>query len=99
MPSDDYRSKCYAKESSLAAQNAVDELILAPSEIGDESLSQAYVLNAVAGSIWNLIDGQRNVMDIRDIIVTQFEVDAKIAEHDLIAFLEQLEQLGDIWPV
>jgi hypothetical protein len=98
MTSKDYTTIHYAKDTSLSAQKAVDELILAPSQTSHGSSSQAYVLNEVASRIWNLIDEQRSVADIRDTIVDQFDVNKETAEKDLVAFLQQLEQLGVIWP-
>jgi hypothetical protein len=53
-------------------------------------------VNEVGGRIWELIDGQRTLGAIRDIIIDEFEVSNEQAEKDLIEFLQQLEQVGAV---
>ena len=58
-----------------------------------------YLLNAVAGHIWELLDGERRVHEISALVASEFEVSPDQAESDLIVFLQQLEQIGAVWAV
>jgi hypothetical protein len=55
-----------------------------------------YTLNEVAAWAWERIDGQRQVAEIRDLIVAEFEVDPEEASADLVEFLQQLESVGAV---
>ena len=46
--------------------------------------------------IWELLDGKRAVMDIRDIIVDEFEVDPEEAQKDIVEFFQQLQEIGGV---
>ena len=53
-------------------------------------------MNEVAGRIWELIDGEKRVADIRDVLIEEFEVSAEEAEADLVELLQQLEEFGAV---
>jgi hypothetical protein len=59
-------------------------------------LESIYTLDEVGARIWELIDGQRRVEEIRDTIVEEYEVSAEVAEADLIEFVQQLEAIGGV---
>ncbi|MBN2305569.1 MAG: PqqD family protein [Anaerolineae bacterium] len=91
-----YLTRRFAKTPTFATQAVVDEIVLLQVHQDDAS---AYTLNPVGARIWNLIDGQRQVEQIRDMIVDDFEISPDVAETDLIAFMKQLEQAGAVEPV
>jgi len=51
-------------------------------------------LNDVGSRVWDLIDGQRTVDDIIDVIVDEFDVPRAQAAADLDAFTQQLLDKG-----
>jgi len=51
---------------------------------------QVTVLNEVGSRIWELIDGTRNVGEITEIIVAEYDVTAEQAERDVEEFIEEL---------
>jgi hypothetical protein len=53
-------------------------------------------MNDVASRIWELIDGKRNLKDIKTMIIKEFEVSPEEAEKDLIDFSKQLEKIGAV---
>lgn len=95
----DYRKKCFAKDTALTAQQVIDELLLVPLNQNKPALGNIYVMNEMAGHIWKLLDGKRCVEDILGSILEEFDVTPERAETDLIAFLRQLEQVGAVWAV
>lgn len=55
-----------------------------------------YGLDEVAAQIWDLIQTPAIVADVRDTIVSEFEVDVDTCERDLVAFLSELDRHGMI---
>ena len=53
-----------------------------------------YGLRDVAARIWSLIQEPCCVIDIRDVILAEYDVEAEPCERDLIALLAQLASRG-----
>jgi hypothetical protein len=49
-----------------------------------------YGLNAIGARIWGLIQAPRSVMEIRDTLLAEYDVDPARCESDLLILLEQL---------
>jgi len=65
-------------------------------DLGDEVVildlkaSMYYGLNAVGARIWSLIQEPRTIEEIRDALVSEYEVEPERCESDLIALLQSL---------
>ena len=53
-----------------------------------------YSLDAGGARIWSLIEEPRTVNEIRDAILEEYEVEPDRCEHDIVALLEQLADVG-----
>jgi coenzyme PQQ biosynthesis protein PqqD len=53
---------------------------------------QLTVVNEVGSFVWDLIDGQRTVATIIQLVVNHFQATQDQASYDVLAFLETLEQ-------
>jgi len=53
-----------------------------------------YGLDAVAASIWNLIQEPKTVGDICNTVVSEYDVEPDRCEHDLLAWLQQMADAG-----
>jgi hypothetical protein len=62
--------------------------------VGD--LDSIYTLNQTGAAIWELIDGEKSVNDIKNRMIEQFDVTPAEAEKDLIEHLQQLEGINAI---
>jgi hypothetical protein len=51
-------------------------------------------LDEVGAKIWEMLREPRRVSDLRDAIVSTYEVDPETCERDVIRFLESLEAQG-----
>ncbi len=92
-----YSQKRFMKSPSLVAQQVVDETVLVPVQpagLGQEQ--SCYVMNATAGAAWELIDGQRRVLDIADHLACKYQITRDQAESDLIALFQHLEMIGAV---
>ncbi len=50
------------------------------------------VLNQVGAAIWNLVDGQRTILQISEEICAQFDIDPLTAETDTLKFICDLAE-------
>ncbi len=51
-------------------------------------------MNAVGARIWELIETPRDIGDLCDELVVEFEIDAATCRNDVEIFVEKLEQHG-----
>ncbi len=86
----------YQKDPNIVFRKIADEviLVLIKQDVGD--FQSVYTLNEVAARIWELIDGERKVKEIKDKIVEEFEVTPEEAEKDLAESLQKLEKFEGI---
>ncbi len=93
MKDKDYIMKrCYYRSPSVISKTIGDEVILAimRNKVGD--LENVYTLSGVGARIWQLIDGKRNLEDIKRIIIKEFIVTPQEIHNDLISLVRQLEK-------
>ena len=92
----DYLDRCYEKDPNMVFRQIGDEKILVPIRQDVADLGNVYVLNELGGRIWDLLDGERTLADIRDILLDEYEVTLDVMKADLLAFVAQLEAAGSI---
>jgi hypothetical protein len=68
--------------------------------LGDESAilnmknSVYYGMNAVGTHVWNLIGEPKSVLQLRDALLNEYEVEPSQCERDLLLLLEQMRTEG-----
>jgi len=82
----------YYKSPSVISKRMAEEVVLAiiRGKVGD--LEKVYTLSGVGARIWELIDGSRNLEDIKKIIIKEFTVESQEVENDIISLFRQLEK-------
>jgi hypothetical protein len=90
----DYFERRLSKNPSIVSRRIADEFILVPIRQKAGDIESIFTLNEVAGRIWELIDGEKSVGEIHDIIVEEFEVTPEVVKADIEEFLTHLEQMG-----
>ena len=93
---DAHLNKRYIKDPSVVFRKIAEEFILVPIKQKAQDVESIYTMNEVAGRIWELIDGEKTLSDIKETIVDEFEVSIEVAEKDLVEFINQLEQIGAV---
>lgn len=88
--------KIFQTAPDFVSRVIADETILVPIRSSASDVDFIFCLNEVATRIWELLDGEKHVKEIRDTIVSEFEVDWEKAEAELAEFLQQLESVGAI---
>lgn len=89
-------SLVYERDASMVHRVIDDEVILVPvrQKVGD--LGKIYTLNDTAGFIWGIIDGKRQVKEIVDLMVEEFDVAPETAKKDLVRFVDDLVRAGGL---
>ena len=77
------------KDSDVVFTSMGEDAVLLHVQRGDY-----YSLNKVGARLWVLSDGTKNVGDLADLIIREFEISRDQAEADIIELAEQLEKEG-----
>ncbi len=86
----------YVKDDSLVFRKIAGEFILVPIKKKADEVDSIYTMNEIGSRIWELIDGEKSLSEIKNVIIDEFEVSPEIAEKDLKDFINQLEHIGAI---
>lgn len=70
------------------------ERLLVPIRNDVAQMDAIYALAGAGLAVWEALDGQRTLGEVRDLLVRRFEVTAERAWTDLVAFVERLEERG-----
>jgi coenzyme PQQ biosynthesis protein PqqD len=89
-------AQCFTKDPSMVYRKIADECLLVPIRQNVADMESIYVLNEVGGRIWELLDGQRTVAGIRDVLVSEFEASPQQVEADVLEFLQKLREIGGV---
>jgi hypothetical protein len=89
----DYLERRYRKDPDMIFRDIEGEMILVPIRRRTADLESIYTLNETGSRIWELIDGQHTLREIRDTIVQEYEITPKEAEADLTEFMAYLEEI------
>jgi hypothetical protein len=89
----------YKRNENFVFRRIEDETILVPIQDNVGDLGCIYNLNAVGAFVWEQLDGEKRLQDIKDMILDAFDTSSHDAEADLRAFIGQLRQIDAVLPV
>ena len=92
----DFLERRFIKDPSMVFRKIADECLLVPIRQNVADMESIYVLNEVGGRVWELVDGQKTVQGIRDVIVSEFDVSPQQAEADVREFVQKLRDIGGV---
>jgi hypothetical protein len=84
----------YSRNPDIIFRKIAGEFILVPIRQKAVDLKSVYTLNEAAAFIWGLIDGQQSVLQIKDKVAEEFDVESSQAQTDVRDILSQLEALS-----
>jgi hypothetical protein len=87
---------CYERDPNVVSREVAGEQILVPIRKQTAGTAAIYVLNETGAHIWNRLDGQHTLAEIRDSLAEEYEVDHGTAETDLLEIVGHLKELGVI---
>jgi hypothetical protein len=86
----------YIKDSSIVSREIAGDIILVPIRRNVGDLESIFTLNETAAFAWKLIDGLMTVEEIRDQIVSVYDVTTEQAEKDILELISQLFNIGAV---
>ena len=84
----------YSRNPDIIFRKIADEFILVPIRQKAVDLKSIYTLNETGAFLWELIDGKRTVLEIKDKLACEFDVDAGQAQADISEIVSQWEALS-----
>lgn len=91
---DDMCDKIFIRNQDIVSRKIAGELFLVPVKGKLADMENIFTLTAVAEYIWDRLDGQRNVDDIRNDVVARFDVGQEQADSDIREFIAELMEAG-----
>ena len=85
-------AKRYTREESIVSRAIVGETLLVPIRGNLADMQKIFSLNDVADYVWDHLDGEKTLIELRDGILGEFEVTKREAETDLLVFINELLQ-------
>ncbi len=88
--------KQYKRNEDFVFRKINDETILVPIKDNVGDMGSIYNLNEVGAFVWEHLDGQNRLLDIRNMLLDQFEVSCEETEKDLGEFVGHLREIEAI---
>lgn len=80
----------FSRSPKIVTRKTGNEYILVPVADNIADMDSVYTLNETGAFIWEHIDGKRNVREIIDSLVEEYDVDPDSASRDMADFLEKM---------
>ena len=91
--------RIFRKNENFVFRQIDDETILVPIKDNVGDMGAIYNLNEVGAFVWEHLDGQKTLFDVKNMVAGEFEVSLEDAECDLLEFVNQLAEIDDVHPV
>jgi hypothetical protein len=86
--------KVFIRDQDVVSRKIAGELFLVPVKGKLAHMEQIFTLTSVAEYIWDRLDGKKNLHDIREDVIAQFDVEQKQADPDIQEFIIELLGAG-----
>jgi hypothetical protein len=81
---------------SVVTRRTGDEYVLVPVANNIADMNSVYTLNETGAFIWDLIDGNRTVEEIVNMVVEEYDTDKGTAMADVSDFVESMKEFLNI---
>lgn len=86
----------FRQDPTIVSRDIAGEMVLVPIRQKAGDLESVYTLNTTASFVWERLDGERTLEEIKLELLERFEVDEDEAERDMVELVAQLESIGAI---
>lgn len=90
----DSLDKFFVRDNDIVSRKISGELFLVPIKGKLADMERIFTLTAVAEYIWDRLDGQKSLHEVRNDVVAHFDVDQEQADADIREFIGELEEAG-----
>jgi hypothetical protein len=77
---------------SVVTRKTGNEYVLVPIANNIADMNSVYTLNETGAFIWEQIDGKKTVEEIIAALTTEYDIDNKSAEADVLSFIENMSK-------
>ena len=84
----------FVKRPDVVSRRIAGEAVLVPVRSQVAEIDCLFTLNDLGSQVWDLLDGERTVSQIAEVICESYEVTADEVMRDLLEFLAALESAG-----
>lgn len=84
----------FIRNQDIVSRRIAGELFLVPVKGKLADMERIFTLTTVAEYIWDRLDGQRSLDDIRNDVVARFDVKEEQADSDIREFIAELVEAG-----
>jgi hypothetical protein len=84
----------YHKNEDVVSRRVLEETILVPIKGSLVDMNRLFAVNSVAEYIWDELDGRKPLSEIRDGVLSKFDVERAEAEADIKEFVGELFDEG-----
>ncbi|MCU0474347.1 MAG: PqqD family protein [Bacteroidales bacterium] len=81
-----------SRSPSIVTRKTGNEYVLVPVANNIADMDSVYTLNETGAFIWELIDGKKNVNDIIEAVVNEYETDNNTATTDVFSFIDEMSR-------
>jgi len=91
--------QAFQKNENFVFRQIDDETILVPIKNNVGDMGSIYNLNEIGAFVWEHLDGDKTLLDIKSMVADAFEVSPTQAERDLLEFVGQLEEIEAVFEI
>jgi len=81
-----------SKSPSIVTRKTGNEYVLVPVANNIADMNSVYTLNETGAFIWELIDGERNVEDLIQAVISEYNIDRETAMADVLSFIDNMSK-------
>ncbi len=89
----------YRRTPNIVSREIAGEQILVPIRKKTADMGEIFILNETGARIWNLLDGQHTLADIRDALAQEYDVAHNVVTEDVLEIVARLQGLGMVQAV
>jgi hypothetical protein len=90
----EFLRKVFKKKEDFISRTIAGEMILVPLRGTLTDMQKIFSMNPVAGFIWERLDGQKSIAELRDELLATFDVEEGDAVLDIQEFIARLSNEG-----
>ena len=79
-----------SRSPSIVTRKTGNEYVLVPVANNIADMNSVYTLNETGAFIWEMIDGEKNVEDLIEAVISEYEVDRETALADVMLFIDNM---------
>ena len=88
----DIWNRIFKKNKDIVSRKIAGELFVVPIRGKLADMQRIFALNPVAEYIWEALDEQKSLHDIRTHILSHYDIEKKQADSDIVEFIEELKK-------